>query len=219
MNAYNFSERVRKVLQNARSEAVALRHEYVGTEHMLLGLCESGGVAEHTLRNLGVEPNSVREAILESVKPGPEQRPAPEQSSGLLGAIVDSIAMRRPSGDLPYTSRAKKALELSMMEAHELRHEYVGTEHLLMGLLREARGIAAQVLASKGMTLDGTRNEVLRLLGTEMPEPTPSKKRPRTVTLETPTLTVVVEHPDGRIEARKFNHVSDAVHFLNELEY
>jgi len=112
----------------AREEAARLHHEYVGTEHILLGLIREGeGVAAAVLTNLNVDLDEIQQKIEETVKKG--KAPA---SAG--------------PPDLPYTSRAKKVLELAMSEARELNHSYVGTEHLLLGLLREEKGIAAQVL-------------------------------------------------------------------------
>lgn len=146
MHGYNFTERTRAVLGRARDEAVALGHEYVGTEHILLALAaDPDGVSAAVLANLGVDAEQLREQTLAIVKPA-----------------------SRPGGtgpDLPYTSRTKKVLELSMAEAHELQHAYVGTEHLLLGLLREEHGIGAQVLTHAGITLDAARAETLRLLG------------------------------------------------------
>ncbi|MFN8574940.1 MAG: ATP-dependent Clp protease ATP-binding subunit [Gemmatimonadaceae bacterium] len=151
MNGYNFTERVRKVLQMAREEAQRLHHEYVGTEHILLGLIREGeGVAAAVLQNLSVDLEEVQQKIEETVKKGK--------------------AAQTAGPDLPYTSRAKKVLELAMSEARELNHSYVGTEHLLLGLLREEKGIAAQVLTDAGVNLDAARAETLRLLGTEMPQ-------------------------------------------------
>src|SRR5215212_8607453 len=151
MNGYNFTERVRKVLQMAREEAQRLHHEYVGTEHILLGLIREGeGVAAAVLQNLNVDLEEIQQKIEETVKKGK--------------------AAQTTGPDLPYTSRAKKVLELAMSEARELNHSYVGTEHLLLGLLREEKGIAAQVLADAGVNLDAARQETLRLLGTEMPQ-------------------------------------------------
>ncbi len=150
MNGYNFTDRVRKVLQMAREEAARLHHEYVGTEHILLGLIREGeGVAAAVLTNLNVDLDEIQQKIEETVKKG--KAPAPE------------------GPDLPYTSRAKKVLELAMSEARELNHSYVGTEHLLLGLLREEKGIAAQVLADAGVNLEQARAETLRLLGSDMP--------------------------------------------------
>jgi ATP-dependent Clp protease ATP-binding subunit ClpA len=158
MNGYNFTDRVRKVLQMAREEAARLNHEYVGTEHILLGLIREGeGVAVAVLTNLNVDLVAVQQKIEEKTKT--------EKPAAAVGP------------DLPYTSRAKKVLELSMAEARELRHSYVGTEHLLLGLLREGIGIAGQVLSDAGANLELVRAETLRLLGTDEVSP-PSFKRP-----------------------------------------
>ena len=148
MNAYNFTDRVRKVLQMAREEAARLHHEYVGTEHLLLGLIREGeGVATAVLTNLNVDLEEIQQKIEETVEKG------------------KAAASAGP--DLPYTSRAKKVLEFAMSEARELRHSYVGTEHLLLGLLREEKGIAAQVLIDAGVSIEMAREETLRLLGSE----------------------------------------------------
>src|ERR1019366_1826759 len=141
--------------QMAREEAARLHHEYVGTEHILLGLIREGeGVAAAVLTNLGVELEEIQQKIEETVKKG------------------KAAAAAGP--ELPYTSRAKKVLELAMMEARELNHSYVGTEHLLLGLLREEKGIAAQVLTDAGVTLEQSRAETLRLLGSVLPQGQPS---------------------------------------------
>ncbi len=145
---YNFTDRVRKVLAMARDEAIRLQHDYVGTEHILLGLIREGeGVAAAVLTNLNADLEQVNERIEESVKKGKA-----------------TIAL----GELPYTSRAKKVLEFAMAEARELNHSYVGTEHLLLGLLREEKGIAAQVLNSLGISLEDARAETLKVLGSEV---------------------------------------------------
>jgi ATP-dependent Clp protease ATP-binding subunit ClpA len=219
MNGYNFTERVRRVLSRAREEAVALRHEYVGTEHILLALLEGGGVAQATIENLGVHTADVRKKIIDTVVPGrADSISTVGTSAGILEAIADTIFPRGP--DLPYTSRAKKVLELAMTEARTLSHSYVGTEHVLLGVMREARGIGAQVLASFGLSVQGVRDEVLRVLGTEVPE-RPATMEPR-FRDDTPdqevAITLVVERPDGTIEARKFRRAGDAVAFLNGLE-
>ena len=151
MNGYNFTDRVRKVLQLAREEAHRLGHEYVGTEHILLAIIREGeGVAQAVLTNLNVDLEEISRRIEETVKKGKAAVPA------------------RP--DLPYTSRAKKVLEFSMSEARELNDKYVGTEHLLLGVLREEKGIGALVLTEAGVTLEAARSEVVRMLRTEMPE-------------------------------------------------
>src|SRR5688572_8605793 len=145
---YNFTDRVRKVLAMAREEAIRLQHDYVGTEHILLGLIREGeGVAAAVLMNLNVDLEQIHERIEESVRKGKA-----------------TIAL----GELPYTSRAKKVLEYAMAEARELNHSYVGTEHLLLGLLREEKGIAAQVLNSLGVSLEEARAETLKLLGSDV---------------------------------------------------
>ena len=145
---YNFTDRVRKVLAMAREEAIRLQHDYVGTEHILLGLIREGeGVAAAVLTNLNVDLEQIHERIEESVRKGKA-----------------TIAL----GELPYTSRAKKVLEYAMAEARELNHSYVGTEHLLLGLLREEKGIAAQVLNTLGVSLEDARAETLKLLGSEV---------------------------------------------------
>jgi ATP-dependent Clp protease ATP-binding subunit ClpC len=195
MNGYNFTERVRRALQLAREEAIELRHEYVGSEHILLGLCQEGeGVAAAAIRNLDRDLEEIRTAVLDIIKRGTTPVAGP---------------------DLPYTSRAKRVLELSMTEARELNHSYVGTEHLLLGLIREERGIAAQVLVSMGLTAEKVRAEVLRLLHGETSGPKPSLPHAE----RKAAITLVVEHPDGRIEARKFRRTGDAMTFLKELEY
>ena len=158
MNGYNFTERVRKVLSMAREAAVQRDHEYVGTEHILLGLIHEGsGVGAAVLRDLGVDLEGVVKTIDATLKRGKGPGTGP---------------------DLPYTSRAKKVLELSMSEARELGHSYVGTEHLLLGLIREEKGIAAQVLSASNVTLNHARTETLRLLRSDADEKSTSRSRP-----------------------------------------
>jgi ATP-dependent Clp protease ATP-binding subunit ClpC len=145
---YNFTDRVRKVLAMAREEAIRLQHDYVGTEHILLGLIREGeGVAAAVLTNLNVDLEQIHERVEESVRKGKA-----------------TIAL----GELPYTSRAKKVLEFAMSEARDFSHSYVGTEHLLLGLLREEKGIAAQVLNSLGVTLEEARADTLKVLGSDV---------------------------------------------------
>lgn len=143
---YSFTDRTRHLLSAARDEAVALRHDYVGTEHLLLALAsETGGVSAAVLASLGVAPEEIREQVGIRVRPGK--------------------AVAEPAKELPWTSRGKIVLKLAMAEARELNHSYVGTEHLLLGLLREKHGIAAEVLTLLGASLERTREETLRLLG------------------------------------------------------
>ncbi len=150
---YNFTDRVRKVLAMAREEAIRLQHDYVGTEHILLGLIREGeGVAAAVLTNLAADLDELHRLVEENVRRG--------KSSAAIG-------------ELPYTSRAKKVLEYAMAEARELNHSYVGTEHLLLGLLREEKGLAAKVLGELGIGLEEARAETLKLLGTEVPTGSP----------------------------------------------
>ena len=142
---YNFTDRVRRVLAQAREEAIRLRHGYMGTEHLLLGLIdETEGISAHIFARFEIDPSEVRDGIERSISRG-EQK----------------IAL----GELPYTRRAKYVLEFAMKEARELEHDYVGTEHLLLGLLREEKGTAAEVLNRLGMTLEAAREATVRLLG------------------------------------------------------
>ncbi len=140
-----FTDRARKVMALANQEAQRFNHEYVGTEHLLLGLVKEGtGVAANCLKNLGVDLKKIRMEVEKIVKSGPQM-----------------VTM----GKLPQTPRAKKVIEYAIEEARLLGHNYVGTEHLLLGLLREQDGVAAQVLMNLGLRLEDVREEVLKLLG------------------------------------------------------
>jgi ATP-dependent Clp protease ATP-binding subunit ClpC len=140
-----FTDRARKVMALANQEAQRFNHEYIGTEHILLGLVKEGsGVGANVLKNLGVDLRKVRMEVEKLVKSGPEM-----------------VTM----GKLPQTPRAKRVIEYAIEEARNLNHNYVGTEHLLLGLLREQDGVAAQVLMNLGLKLDEVREEVLNLLG------------------------------------------------------
>ncbi len=140
-----FTDRARKVMQLANQEAQRFNHEYIGTEHILLGLIKEGsGVAANVLKNLDIDLRKIRLEVEKLVQSGP-----------------DMVTM----GKLPQTPRAKKVIEYSMEEARNLNHNYVGTEHILLGLLREQEGVAAQVLMNLGLKLEDVREEVLNLLG------------------------------------------------------
>ena len=144
-----FTERARKVIILAKEEARRFNHDYIGTEHILLGLIREGeGVAAAVLQKLGVSLENIRLEIEKLVQPGPTTQ------------II---------GDIPFTPRAKKALELAAEEARSLGHNYIGTEHLLLGLIREGEGISSQVLLNLGMDLNSVRNEVMELLGSALP--------------------------------------------------
>ena len=140
-----FTDRARKVMQLANQEAQRFNHEYIGTEHVLLGLVKEGsGVAATVLKNLDVDLRKIRLEVEKIVQSGP-----------------DMVTM----GKLPPTPRAKKVIEYALEEAKNLNHNYVGTEHLLLGLLREQEGVAAQVLMNLGLKLEDVREAVLHLLG------------------------------------------------------
>lgn len=146
-----FTDRARKVMQLANQEAQRFNHEYIGTEHILLGLVKEGsGVAANVLKNLDVDLRKIRIEVEKIVQTGP-----------------DMVTM----GKLPQTPRAKKVIEFAMDEAKNLNHNYVGTEHLLLGLLRESEGVAAQVLMNLSLKLEDVRDEVLNLLGHGMDAP------------------------------------------------
>src|SRR5437762_1773399 len=145
-----FTDRARKVMQLANQEAQRFNHEYIGTEHILLGLVKEGsGVAANVLKNLDVDLRKIRLEVEKIVTTGPGS---------------EMVTM----GKLPQTPRAKKVIEYSIEEARNLNHNYVGTEHLLLGLLREQEGVAAQVLMNLGLKLEDVREEVLNLLGHNM---------------------------------------------------
>jgi ATP-dependent Clp protease ATP-binding subunit ClpA len=141
----HFTDRARKVMQLASHEAQRLKHYYIGTEHILLGLIrEGGGVAGNVLKNLTLDPDRVRREIEKVILCGPA-----------------AIGLEDP----PQTSRAKKVIEYAIAVARTLKHNYVGTEHILLGLLREEEGVASQVLRNLGLTLSAVRDEVLAVLG------------------------------------------------------
>ncbi len=138
-----FTDRARRVIVLAQDEARMLNHNYIGTEHILLGLIHEGeGVAAKALEALGISLEAVREQVEEIIGQG----------------------QQAPTGHIPFTPRAKKVLELSMREALQINHPYIGTEHILLGLIREGEGVAAQVLIKLGADLNRVRNQVLQLL-------------------------------------------------------
>ncbi|MFO0874451.1 MAG: ATP-dependent Clp protease ATP-binding subunit [Phycisphaerales bacterium] len=155
------TDRARKVMALANQEAQRFNHEYIGTEHILLGLVKEGsGVGANVLKNLDIDLRKVRLEVEKLVKSGPEM-----------------VTM----GKLPQTPRAKKVIEYAIEEARNLNHNYVGTEHLLLGLLREHDGVAAQVLMNLGLKLEEVREEVLNLLGAGVEsEETTSQPPPET---------------------------------------
>src|ERR1700740_2303203 len=149
-----FTDRARRVVVLAPEEARMLNHNYIGTEHILLGLIHEGeGVAAKALESLGISLDAVRQQVEEIIGQG----------------------QQAPSGHIPFTPRAKKVLELSLREALQLGHNYIGTEHILLGLIREGDGVAAQVLVKLGADLNRVRQQVIQLLhGYQGKEPTGS---------------------------------------------
>ena len=198
MNRYNFTERMRKVLAMSREEAEWLGHEYVGTEHILLGLIREGeGVAATVLQNLSVELDEIRQKIEEMVKRGK--------------------AAQTRGADLPYTSRAKKVLELSMSEARELNHSFVGTEHVLLGLLREEKGIAALVLNHAGVNLEAARAETLRILGTELLQAgaTPPESASPPQGASPIGIRLIIRYDNGAVVTKNYSTAAEAATFLS----
>ena len=138
-----FTDRARRVVVLAQEEARALHHNYIGTEHILLGLIQEGeGVAAKALESLGISLDAVRTEVKDIIGSGGNP----------------------PSGYIPFTPRAKKVLELALREELQLGHKYIGTEHILLGLIREGEGVAAQVLVKLGADLSRVRQQVISLL-------------------------------------------------------
>jgi ATP-dependent Clp protease ATP-binding subunit ClpC len=159
-----FTERARRVLTLAQEEAQRFNHNYIGTEHLLLGLVREGdGVAAKVLNNLGVELSKVRSAV----------------------EFIIGRGEKSPTGDIGLTPRAKKVIELAVEEARRLNHSYIGTEHLLLGLVREGEGIAFGVLESLGVSLERVRTETARILSQSTPQSAASGGR---TTTRTPTV-------------------------------
>ena len=153
-----FTDRARRVVVLAQEEARLLNHNYIGTEHILLGLIHEGeGVAARALESMGISLESVRSQVVEIIGQGSQA----------------------PSGHIPFTPRAKKVLELSLREALQLGHNYIGTEHILLGLIREGEGVAAQVLQKLGAELHKVRQTVIQLLsGVQGEEPSSQGSHP-----------------------------------------
>src|SRR5207248_8542278 len=174
----------RKVMQPANQEAQRFNHEYIRTDHILLGLVKEGeGVAANVLKNLDIDLRRIRIEVEKIVQSGP-----------------DMVSM----GKLPQTPRAKKVIEYAIEEARNLNHNYVGTEHLLLGLIREEEGVAAQVLMNLGLKLDDVRADVLNLLGHDIRlgvtvDPSTLTRPKRTPALDTSALDLTSESWWGRL--------------------
>jgi len=138
-----FTDRARRVVVEGQDEARTLNHNYIGTEHILLGLIHEGeGVGAKALESLGISLDTVRQQVQEIIGQG----------------------QHASSGHIPFTPRAKKVLELALAESKALGHHYIGTEHILLGLIREGDGVAAQVLVKLGADLNRVRQQVIQLL-------------------------------------------------------
>jgi hypothetical protein len=175
-----FTDRGRRVVELAQEETKRLNHTYIGTEHILLGLLREGdGVAATALESLGISLDVVRQQVEELIGRG-------EQA---------------PSGHIPFTPRAKKVLEFSLRESQQLGHNYIGTEHILLGLIREGDGVAAQVLVSLGADLNGVRQQVIQLLqGHPADEPVSARSATRVLRL-LPTVQARLEAVEQRLAA------------------
>ena len=199
MSGYDFTSRVRGALIKAREEAQRRHHEFVGTEHLLLGLlAEEDGLVMDVIDNLGANPMIVQQAVEQRVADG---RP------GRVKTITD----------LPYTPRARVVLDQAIAAAHEFGDGYVGTQHLLLGLIRERHGIAAQELTTAGLTEPRLRREIVRLLQGEgvaamLDEPTTEP----TETQVPLSIAVEVRYEDGTLAKKVFASKDAAIGFLRD---
>jgi ATP-dependent Clp protease ATP-binding subunit ClpC len=197
MSGYNFTERMRKVLAMTREEAVELGHDYVSTQHILLGIIAEGeGNAATVMRTLGVDLRALAERVKALSKPG--------QSGSRVGP------------DLPYTSAGKKVLELAMSEARDLDHPYVGTEHLLLGLVREAKGVAAQALGEAGVELSAARTEIERLVSAQTSQVESARRAAwdRVTARRIDRVEISLRFHDGEVKQRSFASAREAAEYL-----
>jgi len=194
-----FTDRSRKVMGYARQEAERLKHDYIGTEHVLLGLVKEGsGVAANILENLDIDLDKVRAEVERNVKEGPE--------TGTMG-------------QLPFTQHAKKVLDYANEEARHLGHRYVGTEHLLLGLLCEKEGRAAKVLVSLGARLDDVRREVIELLGGDVgPGPEAEGTAPRMPFTERAAKAIKYAEEEARVRGKTHVRIAHLLGGIARLE-
>ena len=194
LNGYSFTHGVRDVLRHARDEAHGLGHEYIGTEHFLLALVRTPDpMAAEMLRELAVDRDAVRTLVENTVKRG---------RSTTRGT------------ELPYTSRGKKTLELAMEAAREFGHQHVGTEHLLLGLVRERNGIGGQVLTEHGVTESTAWNAIVAARATEANTPGETMHSRGVPKVPVKRIVVEVQHADGRVARRECDTTRDAILFL-----
>src|SRR5580692_11206726 len=176
-----FTDRARRVVVLAQEEARMLNHNYIGTEHILLGLIHEGqGVAAEALESLGISLDAVRQQVEEIIGQGQEV----------------------PSGHIPFTPRGKKVLELSLRESLQLGHNYIGTEHILLGLIREGDGVAGQVLVKLGADLNRVRQQVIQLISGQQPQPGRRPPRKGEIVTELHARLVAVEDRLAAVEQR-----------------
>ena len=174
-----FSERARRVLTLAQEEAQHLNHSYIGTEHILLGLLrEEEGVAAKVLTNLSVSLSKVRSGV----------------------EFIIGHGEKPSTGEIGLTPRAKRVIELAIDEARNLGHNYIGTEHLLLGLLHEGGGVAAGVLDSFGITLEQVRTETTRILSQSTPKTRGGRSQSRTPTLDQLSVDLTAAARAGRLD-------------------
>lgn len=200
LHGYDFTNRVRSALIKAREEAHRRNHEYVGTEHLLLGLLEEDDtLVMEVLENLGARPLEIETAVEHVVQNG-------------------EPSMRTRLPDLPYTQRARVVLDQAIAVAHEFGDGYVGTQHLLLGLIRERQGIAAQALTSAGLTEPTLRREIVRLLqgeGVAAALDVDVSERPDEMQIPL-SIAVEVRYDDGTLAKKIFTSPDDAIGFLRE---
>ena len=196
MDGYNFTKRMQGTLWDAVGQAQALNHQYIGTEHLLLALLASGETCGAiVLRRLGVDLQATRHRVLAVIKPGIGSR---DPSSGSL---------------LPFSSRSKIVLGLAKEEAHALKHDLIGTEDLLLGMIAEGKGVAAQLLAEAGVDLERARSEVVATRRTTSDDERGGT--PAAPGREQPTLVrVELEYMNGAVVSKHFTTAREAAAFL-----
>ena len=200
MAGYDFTTRVRGALIKAREEAHRLNHEYVGTEHLLLGLLdEDDTLVMDVLDNLGASPAKVRDIVEGMIQSGPP-----------------TTRSRIP--DLPYTPRARVVLDQAIAVAHEFGDGYVGTQHLLLGLIRERQSVGALALASAGLTEASLRREIVRLLqGEAVADALDGDLSPSREETQVPlSFAVEVRYEDGTLAKKIFTSRDDAIGFIRD---
>ncbi len=195
-----FTDRARRVVVLAQEEARYLNHNYIGTEHILLGLLNEGeGIAARALESLGINLNGVREQVVEIIGQG----------------------QQAPTGHIPFTPRAKKVLELSLREALQLGHNYIGTEHILLGLIREGEGVAAQVLQKMGAELQKVRQTVIQLLSGSQGESEQASSGPSSSSRESSSAqgsTILDQFGRNMTQAAKERKLDPVIGRVREIE-